>query len=48
MKNSYGHIVNRTGILRKFKLLYHPPGMILRTPEIDDIELLKPYRVQPN
>jgi uridine kinase len=46
-ENSYGHIVNRTGILRKFKLLYHPPGMILRTPEIDDIELLKPYRVQP-
>ena len=30
----YGYMVYRTGILNKFKLLYHSPGMILRTPEI--------------
>ncbi len=42
----YGYMVYRTGILDKFKLLYLSPGMILRTPEKDDIELLKPYHEQ--
>lgn len=42
----YGYMVNRTGILGKFRLLYHSPGMILRTPEIDDLDLIKPYREQ--
>jgi uridine kinase len=43
----YGYMVYRTGILDKFKLLYHLPGMVLRTPEIDDILLEKPYHEQP-
>lgn len=42
----YGYMVYRTGILDKFKLLYHSPGMILRTPEIGDIGLVKPYNEQ--
>ncbi len=42
----YGYMANRTGILGKFRLLYHPPGMVLRTPEIDDVDLVKPYREQ--
>ncbi len=42
----YGYMVYRTGILDKFKLIYHPPGMILRTPEIDDLDLQQPYREQ--
>lgn len=42
----YGYMVNRTGIIDKFKLLYLSPGMILRTPEIDDINLVKPYHEQ--
>lgn len=42
----YGYMVNRTGILSKFKLLYLSPGMILRTPEVDDIDLVKPYHEQ--
>ena len=42
----YGYMVYRTGILDKFKLLYLSPGMILRTPEKDDINLLKPYHEQ--
>lgn len=42
----YGYMVNRTGIIGKFKLLYLSPGMILRTPEIDDINLVKPYHEQ--
>ncbi|MEQ8200225.1 MAG: nucleoside kinase [Syntrophomonadaceae bacterium] len=42
----YGYMANRTGILGKFRLLYHSPGMVLRTPEIDDLDLVKPYREQ--
>lgn len=42
----YGYMVYRTGILNKFKLLYLSPGMILRTPEKDDINLQKPYHEQ--
>ena len=42
----YGYMVYKTGILNKFKLLYHSPGMILRTPEINDIDLLQPYHEQ--
>lgn len=42
----YGYMVYRTGVLDKFKLLYHSPGMVLRTPEKDDIDLLLPYREQ--
>ena len=42
----YGYMTNRTGILGKFRLLYHSPGMVLRTPEIDDLDLVKPYREQ--
>lgn len=42
----YGYMVNRTGILGKFRLLYHSPGMVLRTPEVDDLDLIKPYREQ--
>lgn len=42
----YGYMVNRTGIIDKFKLLYLSPGMILRTPEINDINLVKPYHEQ--
>jgi len=42
----YGYMVYRTGILNKFKLLYLSPGMILRTPEKDDINLHKPYHEQ--
>ncbi len=43
---SYGYMVERTGKLDKFRLLYHPPGMILRTPEVDDLDLQQPYREQ--
>ncbi len=43
---SYGYMVERTGKLDKFRLLYHPPGMILRTPELDDLDLQQPYREQ--
>jgi len=42
----YGYMVYRTGVLDKFKLLYHSPGMVLRTPEKDDINLLQPYHEQ--
>jgi uridine kinase len=42
----YGYMVYRTGILRKFKLLNYPPGMVLRTPEINDSDLLLPYNEQ--
>ncbi|MEA4924108.1 MAG: nucleoside kinase [Syntrophomonadaceae bacterium] len=42
----YGYMVNRTGVLGKFKLLYLSPGMILRTPEVGDIDLQKPYHEQ--
>jgi len=42
----YGYMVYRTGILDKFKLLYHSHGMVLRTPEKNDINLLQPYHEQ--
>jgi uridine kinase len=42
----YGYMVNRSGILDKFNLLNYPPGMVLRTPEKNDIELLQPYHEQ--
>jgi Uridine kinase len=42
----YGYMVNRVGLLGRFKLLYLSPGMILRTPEVDDIDLVKPYHEQ--
>ncbi|MDD3363682.1 MAG: nucleoside kinase, partial [Syntrophomonas sp.] len=42
----YGYMVYRTGMLEKFKLLNYPPGMVLRTPEKDDIDLLQPYHEQ--
>jgi uridine kinase len=43
---SYGYMVYRTGMLDKFKLLNYPPGMVLRTPEKDDIDLVQPYHEQ--
>ncbi|MDD4802289.1 MAG: nucleoside kinase [Syntrophomonas sp.] len=42
----YGYMVYRTGILNRFKLLYLSGGIILRTPEKDDIDLIKPYHEQ--
>lgn len=42
----YGYMAYRTGILGKFKLLNYPPGMVLRTPEKDDIDLLQSYHEQ--
>jgi uridine kinase len=42
----YGYMVYRTGILDKFKLLNYPPGMVLRTPEKNDSNLLLPYNEQ--
>ncbi|NLV20500.1 MAG: nucleoside kinase [Syntrophomonadaceae bacterium] len=42
----YGYMVNHTGILDKFKLLYYPPGMILQTPEPNDPELDQPFHEQ--
>lgn len=42
----YGYMVQHTGLLDKFRLLYHCPGLVLRTPEIDDPHLTKPFREQ--
>jgi len=42
----YGYMVKNTGLLDKFRVLYHSPGLVLRTPEIDDLELVKPFREQ--
>ena len=42
----YDYMVNRTGLINKFKLLYYPPGMILQTPEPGDPELDQPFHEQ--
>jgi len=42
----YGYMVYRTGMLNKFRLLYLSPGMILRSPEVGDLDLVKPYHEQ--
>lgn len=43
----YGYMVSRTSLLGKFKLLNYHPGMVLQTPEINDIDLMQPYHEQP-
>jgi uridine kinase len=42
----YGYMIRHTGLLNKFKLLYYSPGMILQTPEINDLELQQPFHEQ--
>ncbi len=43
----YGYMVNHTALLTKFKLLNYYPGMVLQTPEKNDIDLKQPYNEQP-
>lgn len=43
----YGYMVSRTGLLNNFKLIYYAPGMVLQTPEKNDVELKQPYHEQP-
>jgi len=42
----YGYMVNHTGVLNKFKLLYYPPGIIMQTPEPSDPNLDQPFHEQ--
>jgi len=42
----YGYMVNHTGMLNKIKLLYYSPGMILQTPEPNDLNLDQPFHEQ--
>ncbi|HWQ77009.1 MAG TPA: nucleoside kinase [Syntrophomonas sp.] len=42
----YGYMVNRTGILNNFKLIFYSPGMILQTPEPGDPKLDQPFHEQ--
>lgn len=43
----YGYMVNHTSILSKFALINYYPGMVLQTPEKNDIDLKLPYHEQP-
>ncbi len=43
----YGHMVNHTALLNKFRLINYPPGMVLQTPEVNDKDLKLPYHEQP-
>lgn len=43
----YGYMVNHTALLSKFTLLNYCPGMVLQTPEKNDIDLKQPYHEQP-
>lgn len=42
----YGYMVNRTGMLNNFKLIFYPPGVILQTPEPGDPNLDQPFHEQ--
>lgn len=39
----YGYMVPRTGIVKSFRLIDYPPGLILQTPEADRPDHIKPY-----
>lgn len=43
----YGYMVNRTALLKKFKLLNYSPGMVLQTPEKNDLDLVQPFHELP-
>lgn len=43
----YGYMVSHTSLLDKFRLLNYHPGMVLQTPEKNDIDLKQPYYEQP-
>ncbi len=43
----YGYMVNHTALLSKFTLHNYCPGMVLQTPEKNDIDLMQPYHEQP-
>lgn len=42
----YDYMVNRTGIIKQFRLIQYSPGMVLQTPEVKDNYVLKEYREQ--
>jgi uridine kinase len=43
----YGYMVSHTGILDKFRLINHPPGIVVQVPEKDDQNVMQPYKVRP-
>ncbi len=43
----YGYMVSHTGLLNKFKLINYSPGLVLQTPEKNDIDLKLPFHELP-
>jgi len=43
----YGYMVNRTGMLDRFRLIHYPPGMVLQTPSQEDQEARTEYQPKP-
>lgn len=43
----YGPMVGETGLLEKFEVDYLPPGILLRTPSMEEPEVVTPFVQQP-
>lgn len=43
----YGYMLPNTGMVNKFRLIPYSHGLILQTPEIENPNVLKPYKNQP-